>query len=336
MLTPRKLRHRWWLPVVLAATLLVAACGSGGGSDGGTQTWRLAHCCAADSHFDYGAHRFAELVEQYSDGKIKVNVFPDGQLGQETEVIQSVQRGTIEMTLIGHDPLAQFAEVTTLLSMPYLFDDHEHAFALLEGELGEAISDALSPVSLAVLGWGHNGARVYTNNERPINRPEDLAGLRIRSPENPVNLAITEIMGGVGVGMPYGDVYSALQQGTIDGQENAVVNIAPAKLQEVQRYMSMTHHLLSFTVLLINEQLLEGLDADVREAVERAAAEAMADQRVYSEQITDELIAEMEQAGVEVNWPELDAFRAATRPIHDDYIGRSFDEELYELVTANR
>src|SRR5690606_21901218 len=236
--------------------------GNGGAGDGGTQTWRLAHCCAADSHFDYGAHRFAELVEQYSDGKIKVNVFPDGQLGQETEVIQSVQRGTIEMTLIGHDPLAQFAEVTTLLSMPYLFDDHEHALALREGELGAAITDALSPVSLAMLGWGPNAAPAYTNHQRPVNRPEDLVGQTNRSPANPVNLAITEIMGGVGVGMPYGDVYSALQQGTIDGQENAVVNIAPAKLQEVQRYMSMTHHLLSFTVLLINEQLLEGLDAD--------------------------------------------------------------------------
>ena len=154
MSTPLNFRRRWWLPVVLAATLLIAACGNGGAGDGGTQTWRLAHCCAADSHFDYGAHRFAELVEQYSDGKIKVDVFPDGQLGQETEVIQSVQRGTIELTLIGHDPLAQFAEVTTLLSMPYLFDDHEHAFGLLEGDLGAAISDALSPALPGGAGLG--------------------------------------------------------------------------------------------------------------------------------------------------------------------------------------
>ncbi|HEY8472363.1 MAG TPA: TRAP transporter substrate-binding protein [Natronosporangium sp.] len=325
------------LPAALAVGLVLAGCGessSGSGSD--TETWRLAHCCAPDSHFDYGAKRFAELVSEYSDGAIEVEVFPDGQLGQETEAIQSVQRGTIELTFIGHDPLAQFASVTTLLSMPYLFEDHQHAFELLDGELGDAITSDLSEVSLHVLGWGHNGARVYTNNARPIEAPGDLAGLKIRSPENPVNLAVTEALGGVGVPMPYGEVYSALQQGTIDGQENAVLNIAPANLQEVQDYMSMTHHLLSFTVLIISEELYAGLDGDLRQAVEQAAADAMRDQRAYAEQITDQLISEMEAAGVQVNWPDLAPFRAATRPIHDQYIGEAFDEQLYRLAQAEQ
>lgn len=344
-------RRRWRTPaaLVLALSLGLAACGGGSEPDsdaaadveagdeqpaGEAQTWRLAHCCADGSHFDVGAERFAELLAEYSGGAIEVDVFPDGQLGQETEVIQSVQRGTIELTFIGHDPLAQFTETTTLLSLPYVFDDHDHAFELLEGELGEHLEQELSASSLHVLGWGHNGARVYTNNERPIEEPGDLQGLRIRSPENPVNLAITDTLGGAGVAMPYGDVYSALQQGTIDGQENAVVNIAPANLQEVQDYMSMTHHLLSFTVLLVNEDLLAGLDDDLRDAVERAAADAMVEQRSHSEQVTDELIAEMEEAGVAVNWPDLDAFREATRPVHDRYVGEAFDEALYDLVTG--
>lgn len=318
----------------IACAGLLAACGGEDGADGNdTQTWRLAHCCAADSHFDYGAQRFADLVSEYTDGAIEVDVFPDGQLGQETEAIQSVQRGTVEMTFIGHDPLAQFTDSTTVLSLPYVFDNHEHAFGLLDAELGETIEAELSESSLRTLGWGHNGARVYTNSHRPIESPEDLSGLRIRSPENPVNLAITETLGGVGVAMPYGEVYSALQQGTIDGQENAVINTAPANLQEVQEYMSMTHHLLSFTVLLINDDLYTELPDDLRQTVQDAATQAMADQREHAEDLTDELIGVMEEAGVEVNWPDLDAFQTATRPIHDQYVGGAVDEQLYELVT---
>lgn len=324
---------------LLAATalvvgLLVTLAGSQLALAQGTTTLRLPHCCAVDSHFDVGAKKFAELVAEYTGGAITVDVFPGGQLGQETEVIQNVQQGIIELTLIGHDPLAQFAPITTILSLPYLFDDHEQAFALLEGQLGDEIEGQLSSRNLVVLGWGNNGARVYTNNRRPLETPEDFRGLKFRSPQNPVNLAVTEALGGIAVAIPYGEVYTALQQGTIDGQENAVINIYPANLQEVQSFMSMTHHLLSFTVLVANKGWLEGLAADQRAAVERAADEAMAFQRAHVVTLTDDLVARMEAAGVAVTWPDLEPFRAATQPVHAAYIGRNFSQELYDLVRA--
>ena len=310
--------------LVLSATQIVLA--------QRTTTLRLPHCCAVDSHFDVGAKRFAELVAEYSGGAIQVEVFPGGQLGQETEVIQNVQQGIIELTLIGHDPLAQFAPITTILSLPYLFDDHDQAFALLEGQLGVEIESQLAGRNLVVLGWGNNGARVYTNNRRPLETPADFRGLKFRSPQSPVNLAVTEALGGIAVAIPYGEVYTALQQGTIEGQENAVINIYPANLQEVQSFMSMTHHLLSFTVLVANKGWLDGLPADQRAAVERAALEAMAFQRAHVVTLTDDLVARMEAAGVIVNWPDLGAFREATRAVHDAYVGRSFSQDLYDLI----
>lgn len=300
------------------------------------RTLRLPHCCAAASHFDVAAEKFAELLDKKTGGKLKVKVFPGGQLGQETEVIQNVQSGTIEFTIIGHDPLAQYAPVTTLLSQPYLFKDHAQAFRALKGPVGIEIQAALLRRQLRVLGWGDNGARVYTNSRGPIEKPEDLKGLKIRSPQSPVNLAITKALGGIPVAMPYGEVYTALQQKTIDGQENAVINIYPAKLQEVQKFMSMTNHLLSFAVLIVNERFFNGLPADQKKAVQDAANEAMVVQRQHVAKITDELVEKMKAEGVKVNTPNLDAFRKATASLHEEYVGKNFSRDLYELVLKTK
>jgi TRAP-type transport system periplasmic protein len=324
--------HGSALAVLLASAIVMPGFGA---KDAVAQTMRLPHCCAADSHFDLGAKKFAELLDKKTSGKLKARVFPGGQLGQETEVIQNVQSGTIEFTLVGHDPLAQFAPITTILSQPYLFRDHEHAFRLLSGRLGKEIEGALRERGLRALAWGDNGARVYTNNTRAINAPADLAGLKIRSPQSPVNLAVTKALGGIPIAMPYGEVYTALQQKTIDGQENAVINIYPARLYEVQKYMTMTNHLLSFTVLLMNEQLYGRLPEEQKQAVTAAAAEAMAFQRETSRRMSDELTVEMEKKGVKVNRPELAAFREAALPLHQEYVGKSFSRELYDFVRAN-
>ena len=301
-----------------------------------TMTIRLPHCCAVDSHFDVGAKEFAKLLKDKTNGEIEVKVFPGGQLGQETEVIQNVQGGTIEMTMIGHDPLAQFAPETTILSLPYLFDSHEQAFKLLDGQFGDIIDAALLKKNLLVLGWGDNGARIYTDSKRPLEKPEDFKGLKFRSPQNPVNLAVTKALGGIAVAIPYGEVYTAIQQGTIDGQENAIINVYPAKLYEVQKYMSMTHHLLSFTVFVMNKDFFNSLSPENQKAVKEAAQEAMEFQRGYSKKLSAELVGKMKEKGVAVTWPDLAPFKKATRPIHEEYIGNKFPKELYDMVQQGK
>ena len=337
---------------VLTVSLL-ASCGGGGGAGSGSasaapasdsatesaaaiepQTIRLPHCCADGSHFDVGAEKFAELVAEKTGGAIEVEVFPGGQLGQEAEVIQNVQDGTIEVSLVGHDPLAGFAAVTQVLSQPYIFRDRDHAFSVLDGEIGEEVEGELAAAGLLVLGWGDNGQRVYTTDVHQLKEPADFEGLTFRSPQSPVNLAITEALGGVGVAIPYGEVYTALQQGTVDGQENAVINIYPANLQEVQGYMSLTHHLTSFTVLIVNPDWFNSLPAKVQTAVQEAATEAMEFQRQYSADLTEELIGKMRDEGMEIVEPDLEPFRAATADIHEQFVGDAFSAELYEAIVG--
>jgi len=295
-------------------------------------TIRIPHCCAPDSHFNEGAEKFAELMEKYSNGEIKGQVFPGGQLGQETEAIQNVQAGTLEATFIGHDPLVQFVPEIAILSLPYLFRDHDQALGLLRQDFGKALTAAIEAKGFKLLGFGNNGARVYTNNTRPINAPEDFKGLKMRSPQNPVNLAVTEAFGGIPVAIPYGEVYTAIQQKTIDGQENAVINIYPARLYEVQKHMAMTNHLLSFTVMLMNKKLYESLPAAQQEAITKAAAEALAHQSSFAVKQSDEMVKLMEQQGVAITRPNLEPFRKLVKSVHDAYVGKTISQVLYDLV----
>lgn len=321
--------------MAVAVSLLLAACGgSDNGVGGKPQTIRLPHCCADGSHFDVGAEKFAELVKQKTTGGVTVDIFPSAQLGAEKEVLENVQAGTIEMTLVGHDPLAGFAPKTQVLSQPYVFRDRDHAFSVLDGKVGDEIEAELLQKGLLVLGWGDNGQRVYTNDKRPIEKPADLQGLKIRSPQTPVNLAITEKLGGTGVAMAYGEVYTALQQGTIDGQENAVINIYPAKLQEVQRYMALTNHLSSFVVLVVNPAWFDRQTPETQQALREAATEAMRFQREHSAKLTQELIDKMRAEGMQVTEPDLDAFRAQTSDIYKQFVGKAFSRELYDAITA--
>lgn len=295
-------------------------------------TIRIPHCCAQDSHFNAGAETFAQLMEKYSCGEVQGQVFLGGQLGQETEVIQNVQAGTIEATFIGHDPLIQFVPEIAILSLPYLFKSHDQALDLLRQDFGKALIAAIEKKGFKLLGFGNNGARVYTNNTRPINTPGDFKGLKMRSPQNPVNLAVTEAFGGIPVAIPYGEVYTAIQQKTIDGQENAVINIYPARLYEVQKHMAMTNHLLSFTVMLMNKKLFDSLPTAQQEAVSKAATEALAYQSSYAVEQADEMTKRMEQQGVVITRPNMEIFRALVKPVHDAYVGKTISKELYDFV----
>jgi tripartite ATP-independent transporter DctP family solute receptor len=314
----------------------LSACGGGGGaaSSGDVQDVKLAHCCAPDSHWNEAAEKFASLVKSKTDGDVAVKVFPGAQLGAEKEVVENVQSGTLEMTFVSSDPLGGFAPEVQVLSQPYIFDSPEHAFKVLDGPIGKQLEEALLKKGLLVLGWGDNGQRVYTNSKRPIQTPADLDGLKIRSPQSPVNLAITEKFGGAGVAMAYGETYTALQQGTIDGQENAVINIYPAKLQEVQKYMSMTKHLMSFALIIVNPKWFDKQTSETQEALRAAAKEAMDFQRKFSQDQSKEFTEKLAQSGMKISEPDLGPFRAATADMHKEFVGKAFSQELYDSIRA--
>lgn len=293
-------------------------------------SFRLAHTGAAGGHFDMIAHKFVDELGRLSQGRLKGTVYPAEQLGPETQVIQNVQTNVIEFTIIGHDPLAQFAPNTMLLSLPFLFANHEQAFTVLDSKVGDQLEAELLKRKLHILGWSNNGARVYTNNTRPLTKPSDFAGLKFRSPQSPVNLAVTKSLGGVPSAIPYGEVYTAVQQKTIDGQENAVINIYPSKLYEVQKYMSMTNHILSFVVVVASEGFYAKLPATDRALVNRAAAAATQWHRDYVNGLTSELTQKMIDQGMKVNYiDDLTPFQKATVAVHGEYVGKVIDKSLY-------
>lgn len=292
--------------------------------------YRLPHTAADGGHFDMIAEKFVETLDELSGGRFKGTVYPAEQLGKESQVIQNVQNGVIEFTIIGHDPLAQFVPSTALLSLPFLFADHDEAFKVLDSEVGAQLEADLAAKKLHILGWSNNGARVYTNDIRPLETPEDFKGLKLRSPENPVNLAVTSSLGGIPSAIAYGEVYTALQQKTIDGQENAVINIYPSKLYEVQKYMSMTNHILSFVVIVASEDFFNRLSPEDQALVEEAAQIARDWHREYVKSLTEELTQAMIDEGMEVNYPaDMAPFKEATKAVHEEYVGSTIDQELY-------
>lgn len=321
------------LAVLILLVLVVSGIVAQGQVASKTIEYKLPHTAAVGGHFDLIANKFVESLSRLSEGRIKGTVYPAEQLGKESQVIQSVQNGVIEFTIIGHDPLAQFVSDSALLSLPFLFSNHEQAFRILEGEVGDALEKKLAEKKLHILGWSNNGARVYTNNTRPLETPADFKGLKFRSPENPVNLAVTRSLGGIPSAIAYGEVYTALQQKTIDGQENAVINIYPSKLQEVQKFMSMTNHILSFVVIVASEDFYNSLSVADQALVNAAAKEAQDWHRGYVDDLTKDLIKKMEATGMQVNYPKnMQLFKDATKAVHDEYVGKTISRELYEKV----
>jgi TRAP-type transport system periplasmic protein len=327
--------------LMILMLVIISACGNdepASSSDSGDKeeknpvTIRIAHVTAAESHFDYAAKIFKETVEKDSNGEITVEIYPNGQLGQEREVLESLQNGALEMAITGHDPLATFDPIVSALGMPYIYNDADHAFRVVDGEFGQKVKDSLLTKNLRLIEFGENGFRVVTNSKKPIEKPEDYKRLKVRSPQAPVNLAITEALGGTASPIPFGETYTALQQGVIDGQENALPQIFDSKYNEVQKYLSITNHLYGFTTMIIGEPAFKKLTEAQQELVLEAGKKAMQEQRKYSRDLSENvLIKKLEDLGMEVNYPELSAFKEATKDVHKDFV-KDFGQDAYDMI----
>ncbi|PID55858.1 C4-dicarboxylate ABC transporter substrate-binding protein [candidate division KSB3 bacterium] len=277
-------------------------------------TIRLAHNHSEEGMYYKGALKFIELVEERSGGKIKVDHYPAGQLGADRDIQEGVQLGTIEAG-ISSSPVALINDYFKLLDAPYLFVSREHVAKVLDSELGQKIAKPLEEIGIKHLGYWENGFRQITNNVRPINTPEDLAGIKLRTPENPVRMTTFKTLGANPVPMSFKEVFGALQQGVIDGQENPLATIYQASLQEVQKYLSLTGHVYSPTHLLMNKELFDSMPEDLQQILVDAGREVA----VYTRQLgaeNDARLADViQEAGVEVNQADVKAFVSKAKPV---------------------
>ena len=316
-----------------------AATGStatGSTATGDAEYEMIAGTSVPDTHpYNLGMNKIGELVSEKTDGAVKLDVFGNSQLGSERDLLEGLQLGSLQMTCTSTAPLAGFTDSFLVFDLPFIFETTEQARAVLDSEVGQEILHSVDDQGLVGLAWFENGFRNVTNNVRPITVPDDLKGIKIRTMENQMHMAAFQIMGADPTPMAMGDVFTALQQGTIDAEENPVPIVATNKFQEVQKYISMTGHIFSPTPVFIAKDYYEALPEEYQTAIQEAATEAAPYQR---EQIDEQNVSGLEELtndGMEANEPDKAPFQEATAPIYDQYIKEGtgcVSPEIYQKV----
>ena len=241
---------------------------------------KLASLTPASHTYNQGAAKFADLIKERSNGRILVTVYPEGQLGKgERELLEAVQQGTIDIYVGSTGPIGGFNPAIGILDIPFLFNDYEHADKVLDGPIGRQLLDDLEKAQFKALTFWENGFRNLTNSRRAVKVPADAKGLKIRTMENKVHMAAWSEVGANPVPMAWGEVYGALQQRIIDGQENPVAVIHSAKISEVQKHLSLTQHVYSPAVLIVSLKKWQSLPGQDREMMLKTAREVAQYQR---------------------------------------------------------
>jgi tripartite ATP-independent transporter DctP family solute receptor len=265
---------------------------------------------------------FVPFVEEKSGGRIRVELYPNGQLGGDRELSESVQMGTLQIALPATSVLAGFDKRFQVLDLPFLFTTREAAFEALDGELGEKLNSLLPGMGFGCLGYIENGFRHITNGKKPVTQPDDLKGVKLRTMENAMHIAFFRRLGANPTPMSFGELYTALQQGTVDGQENPATLIYESKFYEVQKYLSTTGHVFSVVILLSSKSFMDSLPEDLRQVVVDAAAAFVKEHRRLmpeSEVENMKVLTEMGMAINELTPGQKKPFLDATAPVYEQF-----------------
>ena len=287
---------------LIALTVFIAVMAAGAASAAPEYTIKVGSI-VSETHADMLAMNkvFKPQVEELSKGKIKVELYPNAQLGGDRELCEGVQMGTIQMALPASSALAGFDKRVQVLDLPYLFTSRKTAFEALDGILGNKLNQYLLSKGFVVLGYQENGMRHVTNSKRPIKSPADLKGLKIRTMENPMHIAFFKELGANPTPMSWGELYTALQQGTVDAQENPYAMIDDGKFYEVQKYVSETGHVFSYEILIANKKFMDKLPKELNKLVADEAHKAIMAQRASMEKEEEAFKAKVTKAGLKAN-----------------------------------
>lgn len=280
---------------------------------------------------------FGDILEERTEGRLTVELFPDSSIGDDSEMMSALQSGTLAMTFPSTSPATSTVPELAVFDLPFLMPDAEAADRVLDSDLGQDLLDEFEGTGMTALVWAENGFRQLTNNERPVETPEDVSGLNLRVMENPIQVSIWNALGANPQAMAFGEVFSALEQGVVDGQENPWVTNFTSNFGEVQAYGSETRHVYTPFVMLIGEELYNGLDPAYQELIQEAAESTRDYQRVLSREMDEwarDQFGELAEVNV-LDEEQLDAFREATEPVYDEWapqIGEDLVEEVRSLA----
>ncbi|CAM3480633.1 TRAP transporter substrate-binding protein [Halomonas lysinitropha] len=295
----------------------------------------LGHTLSDSSHYSVGADAFKETLERLSDGEFTVNEHPSGSLGGERAMIEGLQIGTVDVVITSTGPLGNFVPETYVLDLPFLFEDYDQARCVLDGEIGEELLTKMSDHNLVGLAWSENGFRHMTNSLREINTPEDAEGLKVRTMENRVHQEAFRQLGASPTPMAFPELFTALQQGTVDGQENPITVIVATNFWEVQDHLSLTGHVYSPAAILGSPILLDGLSDEEREWFNQAAQASAEATREEVSRLEEEGVALLREKGMTVKTDVDPApFQEAVEPAYEIYTDE-YGSEMLDRIRAS-
>jgi len=301
-------------------------------------TLKFGHVGQPGSLFEASVNEFARCSNEALAGKAEVQTFGASQLGKDKELLQKLKLGQIDFSLPS-SVMSSVSDEFGIFEMPYIIKDRDH-MKRVQAEVGDVFQKAANAKGYRILGYFENGFRHITNNTRPIVKPDDLSGIKLRTPKGAWRVKMFKLYGANPTPMAFSEVFTALQTGVIDGQENPYAQIASAKFQEVQKYLSITGHVYTPAYILVSDKNYQKLPEDVRAGLEKCATDSQDFVYETAARLETELLDVIKSAGVEVNNADNEAFIAASKPIYDDYAssvegGKELIEKVQSLASGS-
>ena len=328
-------RLKLWMMVAAVFSLLVlSACGGGAedaskekgesGNDSDVIKIKVGHISPDDQAYAIGFKEYAEAVEEATNGKVQFEIFGNGALGGERELLEGVQLGTLDMSLITTGVVTNFVPEVAVIEFPFLFRDLDHTYKTLDGEIGQELLDKMSESNLKGIAFWENGERYVANSQRPVKAVEDLKGLKMRTIESELLLDMYSALGTNATPMAFPEVYNGLQQGVIDGSDFSTGVYYTTKVYEQSKYFSEVPLYYASATLVINQELFDSMPEDVQKVITDLGKEFAAKQRQINQDLMEEYKENLVADGVEIIPAEeinIDGFRQAVESVYEKHAG---------------
>lgn len=317
------------LTSVIVISLGLISCGSD--TDSEVTTLRLGHTLDTQHSVHKAMVHFGERLNALSNGAMNVKIYPSSQLGTEREMIELLQIGSLSMTKVSASPLEGFVPAMKIFSIPYIFRDNDHFWKVLNSEVGQGLLAGVEPFRLKGLAYYDAGSRSFYTNNKPVRTPADLAGMKIRVLNSPTAVRTVRELGGAATPVAWGELYTALQQGVVDGAENNPPSYYLSRHYEIARYYSLDEHTSVPDVMLMSLRVWENLTDQQQEWVDKAMQDSVIFQRQAWQESTLDSLAKVKADGVEVIYPDKKPFVEAVKPFHESLRGTAVGDLISQI-----
>jgi len=309
------------IPIRILALVILSAALSSCAQQDDTVVLKLAHVLDPSHSVHQGMVYMAERLDEYSDGTMRIDLYPSGQLGAERELVELVQIGSLAMTKVSAAPLEAFVPAMQVFSIPYVFRDRDHLFKALDSEVGKELLDSLQVARLKGMGYYDSGSRSFYMVDTPVERPDDIGGKKIRVMKSQTAVKMIAAMGGSATPISWGELYTALQQGVVDGAENNPPSFYLSGHYEVSKYYALNEHTSVPDMLLMSTHVWDALSEKQQEWLQMAVDDSVVHQRELWRVSTEEALAAVREAGVTVTYPDKAPFMEAVQEMKASYDG---------------